>query len=103
MKYGQNRLSSAKRGYGHRWRKARIRFLMAYPLCRLCQAKGLTVSATEVDHIIPKQSDDIEFWDTDNWQGLCEFCHKSKTAKFDKPDKHRVKVDGNRSPTTKGI
>ena len=96
MKYGQNRLSSAKRGYGHRWRKVRLRFLMANPLCRLCQAKGLTVSATEVDHIIPKQPDNIEFWDTDNWQGLCEFCHKSKTAKFDKYPKE--KVDGNRMP-----
>lgn len=69
---------------------------MVHPLCISCQAKGLTVPATEVDHIIPKQPDDIEFWDTSNWQGLCEFCHKSKTARFDKYPK--VKVDGNRPP-----
>ena len=96
--YVFKRPSSAQRGYGHRWRKARLRFLRANPLCRLCKERGLIVPATEVDHITPKEPKDMGFWNISNWQALCEYCHKSKTARFDKPGKHKIRVDGNRGP-----
>ena len=75
--------SSASRGYGRRWRKARKRFLIANPLCREHEKGGEVVAANEVDHIIPHKGDDDLFWDEDNWQSLCNTCHASKTARED--------------------
>lgn len=69
--------SSAERGYGSRWRKARVLFLLRHPLCVYCQAKGVTTPATVVDHITPHRGDMELFWDEHNWQSLCAHCHNS--------------------------
>jgi len=77
--------TTAERGYGWTWQKARRAFL-ARPenvLCRSCSARGRTVVATVVDHIIPHQGDQALFWDAGNWQPLCERCHNRKTATED--------------------
>lgn len=38
------------------------------------------VLATVVDHKRPHRGDLQLFWDRNNWQGLCEDCHRDKTA-----------------------
>jgi 5-methylcytosine-specific restriction protein A len=84
-KYGRDRYrkSSAKRGYGHKWRKAREIYLARHPLCVNCKNKKLIVSASVVDHIKPHKGDDTLMWDEDNWQPLCKKCHDKKTASHD--------------------
>lgn len=71
-------------------RKAR---LARQPLCEDCTVKGLTVIATEVDHIIPlarggKDTDD-------NVRSLCRAHHEARTREqFGFKEKSRIGVDG---------
>ena len=69
------RPSAAKRGYGRHWRKARRAYLGRHPLCVRCKAAGRTVTASEVDHIVPHRGEGKLFWDPTNWQPLCKSCH----------------------------
>ena len=69
--------------YGRRWRKARVLFLQANPLCAHCTRQGRTGAATDVDHVIPHKGDERLFWDETNWQPLCKAHHSTKTAKED--------------------
>ena len=75
--------SSAARGYGSAWRKARKRYLEANPLCVSCLKEGRYVRATDVDHIQPHRGDAVLFWDESNWQPLCHSCHSQKTRNED--------------------
>ena len=74
------------------WRKTglyqrmRSQFLTLHPLCTRCLSAGLTLLATELDHIKPVVGDPVKFWDVGNWQGLCRPCHESKTAEENKAD-----------------
>lgn len=77
------RESSTARGYGYKWQQARAGFLARHPLCIKCQARGLVVVATDVDHIEPHKGDMALFWDRSNWQALCGPCHSTKTASED--------------------
>ena len=75
---GQRRGSAASRGYGHKWRKTRLHYLRAHPLCVCCFARrNRTEAATVVDHIIPFKGDAKLQWDRSNWQGLCDTCDKT--------------------------
>ena len=74
-RYGKG--SSASRGYGSRWRKARAAYLLRHPLCRYCERQGRVTPATVVDHIKPHNGDQALFWDSANWQPLCKACHDS--------------------------
>jgi 5-methylcytosine-specific restriction enzyme A len=76
--YDKDRGSSAKRGYGSRWRKARIHYLVNNPICVDCGQL-----ATVVDHIIPHKGNYKLFWDRNNWQPMCGSCHSRKTVKKD--------------------
>ena len=71
--------SAAERGYDHKWPKPRRLFLMANPLCVICQAQGRVTPANVVDHIIPHRGDRELFDDPDNLQALCAPCHSRKT------------------------
>jgi len=82
-KYDNERGTSAQRGYGARWQKARKIYLREHPLCVKCLEEGQVTAATVVDHIIPHKGDYGLFWDVDNWQSLCERHHNEKTAKED--------------------
>jgi 5-methylcytosine-specific restriction protein A len=77
----RERPSASARGYGARWRRARLAFLARHPLCATCQAEGRLVPATDVDHVVPHRGDQRLFWDESNWQGLCKPCHDAKTAR----------------------
>ncbi|QEX18510.1 HNH endonuclease [Hypericibacter terrae] len=81
--YDQRRGTARKRGYDSRWDKARKAYLAKHPLCVKHEAKGETVAAIIVDHIIPHRGDKALFWDSDNWQPLCKPCHDAKTATED--------------------
>lgn len=72
--------SSANRGYDRKWRKARDHYLRSNPLCVLCMENGLLVAANVVDHKQSHKGSMQLFWDTSNWQALCDVCHNKKTA-----------------------
>lgn len=73
--HDDRRGSSAARGYGSRWQKARLTFLAAHPLCCRCEKNGKIIPATVVDHVEPHRGDQALFWDRGNWQPLCKPCH----------------------------
>lgn len=77
------RESAHKRGYDHRWQKARAIYLRAHPMCVFCQREGRVVEARIVDHIKPHGGNERLFWDENNWQGLCKPCHDSVKAKIE--------------------
>jgi 5-methylcytosine-specific restriction protein A len=77
----RQRPSSARRGYGGRWRRARQVFLARNPLCVRCREAGRLEPATVVDHRVPHRGRAELFWDEANWQGLCKRCHDAKTAR----------------------
>lgn len=79
----RERGTAHERGYDARWRKARLAFLRANPLCLQCEGYGRIVPATVVDHVVPHCGDRVLFWDQDNWQPLCARCHSAKTAAED--------------------
>ncbi|GMA48648.1 HNH endonuclease [Alicyclobacillus contaminans] len=83
LEYDRHRGNSAQRGYDSRWRKARLAYLRAHPLCAECQRQGRLTPATVVDHIKPHKGDKALFWDVHNWQPLCKSCHDAKTARED--------------------
>ena len=74
---GNNRGSSASRGYGYKWQKARLAYLRLHPFCVDHARRGFTELATVVDHKIPHRGDMKLFWDSSNWQSLCKLCHDS--------------------------
>ncbi len=73
--------SASRRGYDRKWRFARAAFLARHPLCVECAKHGLTVPATDVDHIQPHRGDTVLFWQRDNLQALCKACHARKTVR----------------------
>ena len=73
------------RGYNSaRWLQLRALQLAEAPLCSVCLAAGLTVIATDVDHLIRHAGpDDPRFWDAQNLDSKCHACHSRKTATQD--------------------
>jgi 5-methylcytosine-specific restriction enzyme A len=70
--------------YGRPWRRAVNEWLNSNPLhvlCAECKKQGLVVMGTETDHIVPHRGDAALFWDSQNWQRLCEMHHGQKTAR----------------------
>ncbi len=61
---------------GAAWQKLRASVLREEPLCRHCAARGLTVPATDVDHM--NGADDNR---RESLQPLCHECHSRKTAR----------------------
>ena len=73
--------TTAERGYGGKWQRARLAYLFKHPLCRACEAEGRVTEATVVDHIKPHRGDMTLFWAADtNWQSLCAPCHGRKAV-----------------------
>jgi hypothetical protein len=63
--------------YGARWRRARLVFLAANPLCERCSKAGKTTAATVVNHRTPHRGDYSLFWDEGNWEAVCKPHHDS--------------------------
>lgn len=81
---GDERVSSARRGYGRDWQKARAQFLKDHPLCRDHFKRGELKPATVVDHVVPHRGDVARFWDRSNWQSLCSHCHDSHKQRLER-------------------
>ncbi|MFT4171769.1 MAG: HNH endonuclease signature motif containing protein [Rhodocyclaceae bacterium] len=78
------RKSSAQRGYGGKWQRARELWLQQHPLCAECARLGQVTEATVVDHVTPHRGDAKLFWDRKNWQSLCKRCHDSHKQRLEK-------------------
>jgi 5-methylcytosine-specific restriction endonuclease McrA len=83
-KFDNKRGSSAERGYGYAWQKAREAYLKKHPLCKMHAELGRVVPADVVDHITPHRGDMVVFWDSDNWQSLCKQCHDGVKQRIEK-------------------
>lgn len=89
-------LTSAQRGYGYRWQKARAEHLAAHPFCEYCLRERAIVArivaevivecarrsiplpyGNVVDHVVPHRGDEALFWDRTNWATLCKHHHSS--------------------------
>lgn len=95
---GRDRGTSAQRGYGSRWQKARDAYVRDNPLCIMCKGFGRLSPTEVVDHkIAPRLREAIEsgdkiaitkaqslFWDKTNWQPLCKYCHDSDKQRLEK-------------------
>lgn len=98
--------TSAQRGYGSRWQRARDGWLRTHPLCVMCEQEGRTTAATVVDHILPHRtawalaSGDAaaieqaraRFWDNSNWQSLCKTHHDGAKQAIERAEPPRVGV-----------
>jgi len=73
--------TTAERGYGARWQRARAAFLCKHPLCVMCLAENVVRAASVVDHIEPHRGNEHLFWDESNWQPLCAHHHSSDKAR----------------------
>lgn len=87
----QNRGSSSKRGYDHRWQAIRKMYLAENPLCVECLRKGRLVEATEVHHITTIRDGGTN--DYSNLMALCKGCHSKITIKW-KPEYTYKKMRG---------
>ena len=87
--------TTAQRGYGGKWQRARAEFLRANPLCAYCQRDGRVTAATVVDHVIPHRGDDKLFWSRSNWQPLCFSHHNGEKQMLEKSGTQRTKFDAN--------
>lgn len=77
----RTRPTTAERGYGAEWRRVREVKLSLNPLCEDCDANGLTVGATEVDHVTALSAGGTH--DLANLRSLCKSCHSRKTVRCD--------------------
>ena len=57
--------------------------LSEHPLCVEHLKYGRDAAGTVIDHITPHKGNYDLFWDTSNWQTLCNPCHSAKTARED--------------------
>ena len=73
--------TTAQRGYGGWWQRARLSFLRRNPLCAQCDSRGAIRLANVVDHIVPHRGNAKLFRDVINWQPLCTPCHNAKAAR----------------------
>lgn len=88
-RHQHERATANARGYDHRWRHARAKYLKEHPLCVKCQGENRLTKATVVDHIQPHRGDGKLFWDKSNWQSLCKRCHDKKTMTEDRYQEYK--------------
>jgi len=62
-----------------RWRRYRVMYLAAHPLC--VNYKACHNAATVLDHIKDHDGDYELFWNADNHQAMCAECHNKKTGR----------------------
>lgn len=95
----ERRGSARARGYTAEWDKAAKRYIDQHPLCLGCEAVGIVVPSTLVDHVVPQRGDAERMWSVDNWQPSCRWHHdvvkKRLEASFDKGElpAHELALD----------
>jgi 5-methylcytosine-specific restriction protein A len=67
-----------------RWKRWRVAYRNANPLCRMCLERGYVAQTFAVDHIIPHKGDMSLFWNPDNLQPLCRDCHDRHKQRFER-------------------
>jgi 5-methylcytosine-specific restriction protein A len=78
--FGERKKTEHRRLYNTpAWRKLRLAVLAEDPLCAECLKGGLTVGATDVDHIIDLANAPELALVRANLQSLCHPCHSKKT------------------------
>lgn len=82
--------------YSKEWINYRFRFLHHNPNCYCCVNKS-----SVVDHIVAHKGNLDLFWNITNFIPLCNICHNTITAKFDKYGTHLIEdkmkwIDKNR-------
>lgn len=65
-----------------RWKKLRLLQLAAEPFCDKCKAKGLTVPAQVVHHVVPHKGNLFLFY-CGKLQSLCKQCHDVITGRIE--------------------
>lgn len=77
------------------WQAARAAHLARYPLCDLCQQRGLLAAANVVNHRIPHKGDLALFRDPLNLQSVCRACHDGAIRSYELTGRMRgCDVDG---------
>ena len=76
-KYGRDR--SAKKKYGHAWKRIRDKYAAEHPFCELCFQRGILVPTEEIHHIKPLAEGGTN--DCRNLIALCKSCHSQIHAK----------------------
>src|SRR5688572_20756399 len=77
----QLRFQQGPVNYGRAWKTARAIYLREHPWCVDCLTENKQIPATELDHKIPHRGDVEQFWNREQWQGLCRSHHAAKTAR----------------------
>jgi 5-methylcytosine-specific restriction protein A len=70
--------------YNYAWQKYRKQFLADNEWCVMHLKRGMRVKANIVDHKTPHRGDMELFWNPDNHQALCKFCHDSIKQRYEK-------------------
>ena len=96
-------LTTADRGYGSAWQRARLGYLASHPTCADCARRGRVNLASVVDHIRPhrlgqaisaRDANAIAaarrlFWARENWQSLCSSCHSGQKQSLERTGRER--------------
>lgn len=78
---------------GRRLQTIRKQHFAEHPLCVRCEAKGLVAEAVQLDHVVPLAKGGTD--EPSNRQGLCDPCHKAKTAEdFGHRERPTIGADG---------
>lgn len=88
-------MPTVKRERGATNQRTRERYFRLHPLCVKCDEAGRVSLATELDHIVALVNGGTNAGS--NRQGLCEPCHKAKTAQdmgHNFTPKRRIQADG---------
>lgn len=81
LRYSEpHRGSRHERGYGSAWERLReVVLARDSGLCQPCRTAGRLTVATEVDHIVGKDTGGGD--EQTNLQSICRPCHKAKSAR----------------------
>lgn len=84
-KYKRNK-SHARFYQSNEWKTLRaVKLSQSGYLCERCKAKGKTVLAVDVHHIVPISVDWSKRLDINNLECLCVDCHNDEHNRFGKP------------------
>jgi 5-methylcytosine-specific restriction enzyme A len=72
----KHKLTTAQRGYDHRWRKLSEHIRTENPLCKRCESLEIVTPSTEVHHIVPITQNPALRYELSNLIALCRECHE---------------------------